>query len=185
VVAVKLTKTTAALLAALLSSCAVSKAIYLGKDVYSGKTGPESAGAVSNAEDINGFFPESVYVKTRTQTFNTYHYYILDDGLIWYKSIDGAKEPADWTLFDKTGLPHNSWKPGFNKPERIAEISDDADELVALSEEGGFYRYCIDKTIAHNSGVWLDRQAGPARNSFFLTGVPRKICHGLDERDYP
>jgi hypothetical protein len=119
-------------------------------------------------ESINGIFPEAVYIKTRTQTFNTYHYYILQDGLIWYKSIDGKKKPFDWTLFQKTGLPHNFWHIGFNKPKKIVEISADADELVALSDEGGFYRFCFDIVIAHKSDVWLDRQGWPVEEQLFL-----------------
>jgi hypothetical protein len=89
-----------------------------------------------SAEDINGpvstgAFPDAVYIKTRTQTFNTYHYYILRDGLIWYKNIVPEKEPKDRTLFEKTGLPHNNEKPGFHRTNAIAEISADADELLA------------------------------------------------------
>jgi hypothetical protein len=164
----KLTKITALSLSIVLSSCSLSKTLYLGEDVYSDRTGPQSQYAVYDAESINGVFPEAVYVKTRTQTFNTYHYYILNDGLIWYKSIDGGEEPSDWTLFEKTGLPHKSGKPSFNKPKRIVEISADADELVALSDEGGFYRYCFDKTIAHKSGIWLDRQGWPNEEQLFL-----------------
>jgi hypothetical protein len=61
----------------------------------------------SSDEDLNGFFPDAVYIKTRTQTFNAYHYYLIKDGLIWYKSIDKTKKPFEWTLFEKTGLPHN------------------------------------------------------------------------------
>ncbi|MDR1149054.1 MAG: hypothetical protein LBK66_10525 [Spirochaetaceae bacterium] len=152
----------------LLSSCAISKAIYLGKDIYSGRAGPQSAGTPCDGENINGVFPDAVYIKTRTQTFNAYHYYILNDGLIWYKSIDGGQEPAEWTLFVKTGLPHNPRKFGFNTPERIAEISADADELVALSDEGGFYRYCFDKVLGRKSGVWFDRQGWPAGEQLFL-----------------
>jgi hypothetical protein len=34
-----------------------------------------------------------------------------------------------------------------NPTSAVAEISADADELVALSAEGNFYRYCFDKTI--------------------------------------
>jgi hypothetical protein len=119
-------------------------------------------------EAINGIFPEAVYIKTRTQTFNTYHYYILNEGLIWYKSRDSEKEPFDWTLFQKTGLPHNPWKLGFNKPERIVEISADADELVALSDKGGFYRFCFDIIVSRKTSVWLDRQGWPIEEQLFL-----------------
>jgi hypothetical protein len=125
-------------------------------------------------ENINGLFPEAVYIKTRTQTFNTYHYYILNDGLIWYKSRDGKKEPLDWTLFQKTGLPRNPWKIDFNRPERIVEISADADELVALSDEGGFYRFCFDMIISRPNNVWFDRQGWPVEDQLFLDGRTAK-----------
>jgi hypothetical protein len=129
--------------------------------------------ALYNAEAINspdsiGSFPEAVYIKTRTQTFNTYHYYVLRDGLIWYHSIAPEKEPTDWTLFEETGLPHRSGKPGFHRTAAIAEISADADELVALSVEGAFYRYCFDGVISHPSNVWLDRQGWPKQEQLYL-----------------
>jgi hypothetical protein len=119
-------------------------------------------------EDINGYFPETIHIKTRTQTFNTYHYYLIQGERIWYKSINPQIEPKDWVLFEKTGLPHNSRKRGFQKTSAVVEISADADELVALSAEGGFYRYCFDKTIAHKSNVWLDRQGWPNEEPLYL-----------------
>ncbi|MDR2398768.1 MAG: hypothetical protein LBD74_08430 [Spirochaetaceae bacterium] len=158
----------------LLSSCALTKALYLGEDSYSEKPPGPTPIDRNTTEDINGLFPEAVYIKTRTQTFNAYHYYILRDGLIWYKRIDRAADPPVWRLFDKTGLPHNPWRPGFNKPKRIAELSADADELVALSDEGGFYRYCFDKNIAHKSNVWLDLQGWPYAEQLYLDGRTAK-----------
>jgi hypothetical protein len=121
-------------------------------------------------EDINGIFPDAVYIKTRTQTFNSYHYYIIRNGLIWYKSIDSAKEPRDWILFKKTGLPHNMWRLGFAKPKTIVNISADADELVALSEDGRFYRFCFDRIIGRKTNVWIDRQGWPIEEQLFLDG---------------
>ncbi|MDR3191494.1 MAG: hypothetical protein LBT87_00335 [Treponema sp.] len=135
-------------------------------------------------EDINGVFPEAVYIKTRTQTFNTYHYYTLHEGLIWYKSRDPKKEPLDWTLFQKTGLPRDPWKVGFNKPERIVEISADADELAALSDEGGFYRFCFDVIITRKNNVWFDRQGWPIEEQLFLdTRTVSKLAWALGKRN--
>jgi hypothetical protein len=121
-------------------------------------------------EDINGSFPDAVYIKTKTQTFNSYHYYLLRGGLIWHKSVDPDQKPQGWTIFKKTGLPHNNWKLSFRNPDRIVAISADADELVALSAEGRFYRYCFDLTIAHASKVWLDRQGWPEEEQLRLDG---------------
>ncbi|MDR1306834.1 MAG: hypothetical protein LBK74_04595, partial [Treponema sp.] len=119
-------------------------------------------------EDINGVFPDAVYIKTRTQTFNTYHYYILREGRIWHKSIDGKKGPAEWTLFERTGLPHNFWRLGFSNPKKIVNISADADELIALSEDGRFYRFCFDSIVSRQYDVWLDRQGWPVEEPLFL-----------------
>ena len=146
----------------LINSCALSKALYLGKDRYTQRDVPHIAGGRYTGEDINGVFPEAVYIKTRTQTFNVYHYYILHDGRIWYKNIDGEKEPKAWTIFEKTGLPP--------KTAAVAEISADADEIIALSNEGVFYRYCFDKTIAHKSNVWLAAYGWPAKEQLVLDG---------------
>lgn len=121
-----------------------------------------------NSEDINGNFPEAIYIKTKTQTFNTYHYYLVHDGFIWYKSIDPEKTPKDWMLFGGTGVPHNAWDFGFSKTSAVVEISADADELVALSAEGGFYRYAFDKNIAYKTKVWLDKQGWPKGSQLLL-----------------
>ncbi|MDR1785151.1 MAG: hypothetical protein LBR23_01610 [Spirochaetaceae bacterium] len=138
------------------TSCAISRALYLGKDPGLRHYAPEEAGG----EDVNGSFPDAVYIKTRTQTFNLYHYYIISDGHIWYKSASPAAELSAWTLFAKTGL-----LPGG---KAAAELSADADELVALSTGGAFYRYCVDKTIAHASGMWLSKQGWPKEEPLLL-----------------
>ncbi|MDR2482776.1 MAG: hypothetical protein LBD08_04000 [Treponema sp.] len=148
------------LVSVFINSCALSKAIYLGSNDYAERTGPLFSGKLYNSENINGVFPEAVYIKTRTQTFNSYHYYMLHEGRIWYKSIDREKKPREWTLFEKTGLPR--------KGSAVAEISADADELIALSSEGVFYRYCFDQTIAHKSNVWLETYGWPGKERLFL-----------------
>ncbi|ULQ58692.1 hypothetical protein K7I13_08990 [Brucepastera parasyntrophica] len=122
------------------------------------------------SENINGFFPDKVYIKTRTQTFNSYHYYILQDGHIWYKGIPGAEVPGPdlWTLFMETGLPHNKKRRNFAAPGKIVEISADADELVALSDAGRFYRICFDKIITRKKNYWYDAQGWPNEEPLVL-----------------
>jgi hypothetical protein len=134
-------------------------------------------------EDINGNFPPAVYIKTRTQTFNTYHYYILKDGLIWYKSIDPEKEPREWTLFSRTGLPSDL--TGTNiKTDYIAEISADADELVALSPEGQFFRFCFDWIFSRPNNVWRDRQGWPLEEPlYFDKRTAKNIAWALGKRN--
>ncbi|MDR0656718.1 MAG: hypothetical protein LBG22_10425 [Treponema sp.] len=143
----------------LIGACTSSKAVSSG--IVSGFP-PRLTG-----ENINGDFPEAVHIKTRTQTFNTYHYYLLHEGRIWYKSIDRSLEPKEWTIFGKNGVPH-SRKPGFRKTDAVMEISADADELIALSAEGGLYRYCFDTIISRPSNVWLDRQGWPEAEQLYI-----------------
>jgi hypothetical protein len=163
----------------MLSSCAITKN-HLDPNISSYETRPQFRGGM----DINGIFPEAVYIKTPTQTFNAYHYYILNNGLIWYKSINSEKKPREWTPFKNTGLPHDFWKFDFNKPKRIVEISADADELIALSEEGGFYRYCFDQNIAHKRNTWVDRQGWPVMEQLFLDKrTAKNISWALGKRN--
>ncbi|QQO10076.1 hypothetical protein [Breznakiella homolactica] len=119
-------------------------------------------------EDINGEFPDAVYLKTRTQSFNTYHYYVVKDGLIWYKGITPESGPRDWILFMKTGLPNNSSNKKFRDPRAIVEISADADELVALSSDGQFYRICFDWIFSRKNNEWFDGQGWPAVEPLYI-----------------
>ncbi|MCL2264538.1 MAG: hypothetical protein FWC22_00735 [Treponema sp.] len=147
-----------------LYSCALSKAIYLGSNDYSHKTGSFFTDEEYSAENINSkdesVFPEAVYIKTRTQTFNLYHYYILHEGKVFIKNIDNEKEPKEWTPLAGTGIPRGT--------TAIIEISADADELAALSAEGNFYRYFFDRTILYSKNKWLDKQGWPASEQIYF-----------------
>ena len=119
-------------------------------------------------ENINGDFPEAVYIKTRTQSFNTYHYYVLKDGLIWYKGITKDSGPEDWTLFMETGLPHNKKKADFHNTDYIVEISADADELAAISREGQFYRIPFDWIFSRKNKIWYQGQGWPKEEPLYV-----------------
>jgi hypothetical protein len=91
----------------------------------------------------------------------------LKDGLIWYKSRDPEKEPREWTLFSRTGLPSDP--AGKNiKAGYIAEISADADELTALSAEGRFFRFCFDWIFSRPHNVWKDQQGWPLEDALYF-----------------
>ena len=121
-------------------------------------------------EDINGPLPEKIFLKTRTQSFNSYHYYSLKSGLIWYKGLSLATGPSEWTLFMKTGLPHNENEKDFQAPQKIVEISADGDELFALSEEGRFYRIVFDKGYSRKKNYWYDSHGWPATAPLLMEG---------------
>ena len=112
-------------------------------------------------ENINGHFPDRIWIKTRTQGFNSYFYFLISDGKIYYKSVDPQREPQDWTLLEKTGLPHHPLKRGFIKPEKIIEFSADGNEMMAVSSEGIIYRLIIDLDKAFFPLAWLDSIGWP------------------------
>jgi hypothetical protein len=121
-------------------------------------------------EDVNGSFPDTITIKTRTQSFNSYHYYLIHDGLIWFKGLSHATGPGKWTLLLETGLPHNIKKNGFHLPRRIVEISADGNELSALSDEGWFYRIVFDKKSSLRKPFWEDTHGWPTPSPLKFNG---------------
>ncbi len=117
-------------------------------------------GAVGN-EDVNGKFPESIYIKTATQTFNDTYFFLLSDNRIWYKSIDPSGEIPEWKRFRSTGLPSARFKKDFIKPGAIVSISADANELQAISDTGRIYQYVFDPGLLLQDYFWKDHIGWP------------------------
>lgn len=125
--------------------------------------GPSPAnaeGAVRN-ENVNGKFPDSIYIKTSTQTFNDTYFFILSDNRIWYKSIDPSGDIPEWTRFRSTGLPSARFKKDFVKPAAIVCISADANELQAISDTGRIYQYVFDPGLMLQDYFWKDHIGWP------------------------
>lgn len=105
--------------------------------------------------NVNGIFPDQVYIKTLTQTFCRDYQFCIVDGLIYYKSMPDAqyRNPGlvktHWQLVGGTGLPAPKRRGGFPVPEKIVEISADADSLLAFDSEGGMYQLF---TTSHSPG---------------------------------
>ena len=113
------------------------------------------------AENVNGRFPERIFLKTATQTFNEYYYFLLEHGRIYCKSLDGSLDAPEWQLFRKTGLPSARLKRGFKMPAAIVAISADANELQAISDEGRIYQYVFDPGLMLQDYFWKDRMGWP------------------------
>ena len=60
-------------------------------------------------ENLNGFLPDKIYIKTLTQTFCKGFEFCLVDGRIYFKT----PQNDNWQLFLKTGLP-------FSKKNKIS-----------------------------------------------------------------
>lgn len=111
-------------------------------------------------ENINGNFPDSIFIKTQTQTFSFEYDFLLNDGKIYYKKRDESSEY--WKLFQKTGIPY-SVKNDFESPTKIVEISADADVLYAFSDEGKLFRVYTKKITHYTPFEWIDYFGWPKK----------------------
>ncbi len=143
----------------ILSSCFTGMVNTRMNRVYAQKRA--DAGPFGKTEDVNGEFPETIYIKTSTQTFSDSYYFLLSDGRIWYKSIDPAGDVPHWKLFRSTGLPSAHFKKGFIKPQAITSISADANELQAISDKGRIYQYVFDPGLLLQDYFWKDHIGWP------------------------
>lgn len=114
----------------------------------------------NSCENVNGFFPDSIFIKTKTQTFSFEYDFLLSDGKIYYKKRNESSE--QWKLFQKTGLPF-SLKNEFESPKKIVEIAADADVLYAFSEEGKLFRVYTKKITHYKPFEWIDYFGWPKK----------------------
>lgn len=121
------------------------------------------------SEDINGFLPDQIYVKTLTQTFCRDYQFCLVDGRIYYKSMPDAaystpgKDESIWTLVNGTGLPYPKNGKDFDVPKRITEISADADSLFVFSSDGEMYQMFTNNNAPEKPFVWLGSFGWPEK----------------------
>jgi len=102
--------------------------------------------------------PQRIYIKTRTRAFCRLYYFALRDGQIWFKpneEITGVSEA--WSLFPPIGLSTNdSGDVNFEEPERIIEITADADELIVQSSWNHFYFIRFENQDPFVTDSWRD-----------------------------
>lgn len=116
---------------------------------------------VAKGQNVNGIFPEQVYIKTLTQTFSRDYQFCLQNGLIYYKSMPDAKyfnpgiEENFWQPVNGVGLPYSSKDKNFPFVKEIVEISADADSLFAFDSEGRMYQMFTNDLGPGLPFVWL------------------------------
>lgn len=124
-------------------------------------------GITESAQDVNGFLPGSIFVRTMTQTFCKYYEFTLVDGRIYFKKPDEHK----WKLFLNEGLPFSKIETTgmdeWQMPERIAEISADADSLYAFGSNGILYTVFLTKDAPEKPFRWK-RKFGFPGSSFLV-----------------
>lgn len=102
-------------------------------------------------ENLNGFLPDKIYIKTLTQTFCKGFEFCLVDGRIYSKT----QEDDNWELFLGKGLPFSKTKK-FQSPKRIVEIAADDDCLFAFDNDGKMYHCYLRKTTAETPMIWTN-----------------------------
>jgi hypothetical protein len=127
---------------------------------FNAKAGSSGLFEAPANEDVNGFLPDEVLIKTRTQSFCVGYQFCLVDGRVYYKRLPPEGSSEKWRLLSKTGLPHST-VINFQAPKRIIEISADADALFALSDSGRLYRCYFDAKTASPSLTWTDAFGWP------------------------
>lgn len=93
--------------------------------------------------------PDTIVLKTPTETFTATHDLALRDGRIWWRRRGGT-----WALLPPDGLPAARGRlealkelaqdlpvavPTFRKPTRVVALSADGDNLVAISDDARVY----------------------------------------------
>jgi hypothetical protein len=141
----------------LATSCATTTANrYYEASAAEGSPGlalPDARGSV------NGPLPETVFIKTATQTLCRGYQFSLVDGRIYYKRT-GATAREVWLPLTGTGLPHGT-ADGFRNARRVVSIAADADELYAVSDEGVVYLLFVERARKQRPFEWIDRHGWP------------------------
>jgi hypothetical protein len=109
-------------------------------------------------ESVSGRLPETVFLRTATQTLCRGWQFALVDGRIHYKRTDASSGEV-WLPLTGTGLPHGP--DGFRNARRVVSISADADELYAVSDEGIVYLLFVERDRKQRPFEWIDRHGWP------------------------
>lgn len=155
-----------------LTSCASTAIIKQYNETLSGLFPDESISLPDKYEtdDVNGYLPEEICLKTKTQTFNKNYQFCLVDGRIYYKGRNKNRAPYRWELMKKAGLPR-CVDGRFPDPDRITEISGDVDTILAFSDKGRMYEYYFEKRTVRRKHVWFSETGWPVKHQLVLNDL--------------
>ena len=154
--------------ASLLSSCVALSRVNDYEKQALAMAGAEDI-HVADTEDINsvnGRLPDTVYIKTATQTFNKDYQFCLVDGKIYYKGRTEEKGPADWELLE-TGLPYSKIDR-FKTPKRVVALAGDVDSILAMDQDGKVYEYYFERTTIRRHITWYHVMGFPTKGQLAL-----------------
>ena len=152
----------------LLSSCVALSKIDSYEEQALAMAGAEEIymPPVEDIDNVNGSFPDTVYIKTATQTFNKDYQFCLSDGKIYYKGRRPDKGPVDWELLE-TGLPYSKIAR-FKTPKRVIALAGDVDSILAMDEEGKVYEYYFERTTIRRHITWYHIMGFPTKGQLAL-----------------
>ncbi len=152
----------------LLSSCVALSKIDSYEEQALAMAGAEDIymPPVEDIDNVNGSFPDTVYIKTATQTFNKDYQFCLSDGMIYYKGRRPDKGPVDWELLE-TGLPYSKIAR-FKTPKRVIALAGDVDSILAMDEEGKVYEYYFERTTIRRHITWYHIMGFPTKGQLAL-----------------
>ena len=152
----------------LLSSCVALSKIDSYEEQALAMAGAEDIymPPVEDIDNVNGSFPDTVYIKTATQTFNKDYQFCLSDGKIYYKGRRPDKGPTDWELLE-TGLPYSKIAR-FKTPKRVIALAGDVDSILAMDEEGKVYEYYFERTTIRRHITWYHIMGFPTKGQLAL-----------------
>lgn len=136
---------------------------------------PQPLQSIENIQSINGEFPQEIYIKTNTQTFNFEYEFLLQDGYIYSKKR--GQDSSRWHLFLDTGLASG---------KKVAEIAADADVLYAFTYDGMLYRNYTNEVTNYTPFEWVDYFGWPTKIQLFQSDLvkDKKVwCVGSSRTD--
>src|SRR5512145_893914 len=152
----------------LTAACATSTANRY-YDASVAEASPRLALGADGRASVNGRLPESVFIRTATQTFCRGYQFNLVDGRIYFKRTDATAGEL-WRPLTGTGLPHGTGR-GFRNARRVVSISADADELYAVSGEALVYLLFVEHDRKHRPFEWIDRHGWPDASPLVLNDL--------------
>jgi len=143
-------------------------AVFNAPGTYSKLNLGDTTKVEDQGENLNGILPNRVYIKTRTQTFNSYAQFAIVSGRIYEKSL--TDDSSGWKLLLGTGLPQSK---DFATPRSVLEISADADQIVALADNGLFYYLLFESSPGSEAMRWYDKHGWPNKTTLALNDQVR------------
>ena len=112
-------------------------------------------------DDVNGFLPEQIYIKTGTQTYGLEYQFALVDGRIYYKAYKEGLTPTKWELLNGNGIPTGD--RDFPTVHKVAQIACDAKTLSCFDDQGRHYYINLGKVGHVKPYTWQQFYGWPAK----------------------